>query len=124
MYAAGMATAAPPVLAPRERRPQGCRRVAVVPDLDADQAGELARIVKALADPTRLRIVDGLRKASPAAICQCELVPLFEISQPALSKHLRVLLDAGVIACERRGTWAYYFLPADGRIEELTAWLR
>ena len=67
-------------------------------------------MVKALADPTRLRIVDTLRKAAPEAICQCELLPLFDMCQPALAKHLKVLVGAGVIGSERRGLWAYYFL--------------
>lgn len=118
-----MPAAPPPVLAPRERQLGGCCTAAVIPDLDGKQAAGLARVVKALADPTRLRIVDALRKAAPQAICQCELVPLFDMSQPALSKHLRVLQDAGVVGCERRGTWAYYFLPADSRMQELTSWL-
>jgi ArsR family transcriptional regulator len=112
-----------PVLSPRERQAGGCCEASVVPDLGATAAVGLAIVVKALADPTRLRIVDVLRKATPEAICQCELVPLFDMSQPGLAKHLKILRDAGVIDCERRGTWAYYFIPADSRIEEITAWL-
>ena len=112
-----------PILVPRERQPGGCSTAAVVPDVDAQEAVELARVFRALADPTRLRIVDALRKAAPEAICQCELVPLFEMSQPALSKHLRVLRDAGVIDGERRGTWVHYFIPADSRLREVIAWL-
>jgi ArsR family transcriptional regulator len=112
-----------PVLAPRERQAGGCCVAAVEPDLSAERAAELAVVVKALADPTRLRIVDALRKAAPEALCQCELLPLFDMSQPALAKHLKVLIGAGVIATERRGLWAYYFIPEDHRIEELTAWL-
>ena len=123
MYRAGMATAELPVLSPRQRQAGGCCEAAVVPDLDAEAAVGLARVVKALADPTRLRIVDALRKASPEAVCQCELTPLFAMSQPAISKHLRVLTEAGVIATERRGAWAYYFVPADSRIHEVSAWL-
>ncbi len=63
-------------------------------------------LVKALADPTRLRIVDAVRKAAPEAVCQCELLPLFDISQAALAKHLKVLLGAGRLGGERRGLWA------------------
>ena len=84
---------------------------------------DLAAVVKALADPTRLRIVDALRKTAPEAACQCELLPLFDMSQPALAKHLKVLVAAGVLATERRGLWAYYFIPHDSRMKELTAWL-
>jgi ArsR family transcriptional regulator len=79
-------------------------------------------VVKALADPTRLRIVDSLRKSAPEALCQCELLPLFEMSQPALAKHLKVLVSAGVIGSERRGLWAYYFLLPDG-LKEVESWL-
>jgi ArsR family transcriptional regulator len=112
-----------PVLTPRERRPGGCCVPAVEPDLDAAAAADLAVVVKALADPTRLRIVDTVRKAAPEAICQCELMPLFDMSQPALAKHLKVLVAAGVLGSERRGLWTYYFL-LPGATEELIAWLK
>ena len=83
---------------------------------------ELVAVIKALADPTRLRIVDALRKASPEAICQVELMPLFEMSQPALAKHLKILDSAGVIGSERRGLWVHYFIVPD-RLRDLAAWL-
>ena|SRR5215207_5797887 len=111
-----------PVLTPRERQPGGCCVPPVEPDLDVEGAAALAVVVKALADPTRLRIVDAIRKAAPEALCQCELLPLFEMSQPALAKHLKVLLSAGVLDCERRGLWTYYFLRSEGT-RELIAWL-
>src|SRR4051794_27188462 len=101
-----------PVLSPRERQAGGCCVAIVEPDLDPRAATGLAAAFKALADPTRLRIVDALRKSAPEALCQCELLPLFEMSQPAVSKHLKVLLNAGVIGTERRGLWAYYFVVA------------
>jgi ArsR family transcriptional regulator len=111
-----------PVLRPRERQAGGCCEAPVEPDLTAEDAATLATTVKALADPTRLQIVDALRKASPEAVCQCELLPLFTMSQPALSKHLKVLVGAGVIGTERRGLWAYYFVLPDAT-RELTSWL-
>ena len=89
---------------------------------DADRALELATVVKALADPTRLRILDAVRKAAPEAICQCELVPLFEMSQPALSKHLKVLIAAGLLGSAKRGLWTYYYERPEAR-EELLKWL-
>lgn len=95
----------------------------MVPDLGTEQAQGLAAVAKALADPTRLQIVDVLRKAAPEAICQCELVPLFEMSQAAVSKHLKVLTGAGLVGSERRGSWTYYFVPTDSPVEELIAWL-
>jgi ArsR family transcriptional regulator len=115
-------TVALPVISERERQPRGCCVALVEPDLSASQAAGLALLTKALADPTRLRIVDAVRKAAPEAICQCELLPLFAMSQPALSKHLKLLIAAGVIGSERRGLWAYYYLNPDG-LKELTAWL-
>ena len=115
--------AALPILSQRARQPAGCCAAPVQPDLDAVAARELAAVVKALADPTRLRIVDCLRKATPEAICQCELTPIFAMSQPALAKHLKILVAAGVVGNERRGLWTFYFLPADSRIEDVIAWL-
>jgi ArsR family transcriptional regulator len=113
---------ASPVISDRERQPGGCREPFVEPDLSTGQANRLAVLTKALADPTRLRIVDAVRKASPEAVCQCELLPLFAMSQPALAKHLKVLIAAGVLSTERRGLWAYYYSnPAP--LKELGAWL-
>lgn len=109
-------------MSPRERQVGGCCSPVVVPDLGPAKAFGLTATLKALADPTRLRIVDALRKAAPEAICQCELTPLFEMSQQALSKHLKVLTSAGVIGSERRGLWTYYFVSLDG-LEEVRAWL-
>ena len=111
-----------PVINPRERQVGGCCIAVVVPDLEPEEAVDLAVVVKGLADPTRLRIVDAIRKADPEAICQCELLPLFDMSQAGLSKHLKVLITAGVLGSERRGTWMYYYLRP-GALEELTVWL-
>jgi ArsR family transcriptional regulator len=118
---AAMAAAAP-VISERERRPGGCCTAFVEPDVGPAEAGRLALLAKALADPTRVQILDAVRKAAPEAICQCELLPLFAMSQPALSKHLRVLIAAGVIGSERRGLWTYYYLRHDA-LKELIAWL-
>jgi ArsR family transcriptional regulator len=117
-----MAPLALPVLSPRERHAGGCCTPVVEPDLSAAGAEELATVVRALANPARLRIVDALRKAAPEAICQCELVPLFEMRQQALARHLKVLADAGVIGSERRGLWTYYHVRPDA-LERLGAWL-
>jgi ArsR family transcriptional regulator len=111
-----------PVLSPRQRRAGGCCVAVVEPDLSEESALDLAAVFKALADPTRLRIVDGLRKSAPEALCQCELVPLFDMSQQALARHLKVLATAGVIGSERRGVWTYYFVRPDA-LEALRTWL-
>jgi ArsR family transcriptional regulator len=111
-----------PVISPRERVLGGCCEARVEPDLGPADALEVAGTFKALADPTRLRIVDVLRKAAPEAICQCELAPLFQISQQALSKHLKTLVAARVIGSERRGLWTYYFVVPDG-LEAASSWM-
>jgi len=116
-------TTALPVISDRERQPGGCCSPFVEPDLTPEDALRLAIVTKALADPTRLRIVDAVRKASPEAVCQCELLPLFDMSQPALSKHLKVLIAAGVLRTERRGLWAFYYTDPDA-LKDLRTWLR
>jgi ArsR family transcriptional regulator len=117
-----MSSTALPVLSPRERVAGGCCVPAVVPDLDAAVAADLAVVAKALADPTRLRIVDALRKSAPEALCQCELTPLFDMSQQALSKHLKVLVSAGVLGAERGGVWTYHYLRPEA-LTVLQNWL-
>jgi len=91
------------------------------PQIEKVRAERLAEIAKALGDPTRLQIVDVLRRHA-GHTCVCDLEPLFDISQPALSKHLKKLRDAGLIDVERRGVWAYYYVKPDA-LEELTTWL-
>ena len=116
-----MATALP-TLSPRTKTAGGCCVPFIESDLSDQRVADLAAVGKAVGDPTRVRIVDVLRKASPEAVCACELTPLFDMSQPAVSRHLRVLRDAGVIGVERRGLWSYYFIPEDSTLEVLDAW--
>jgi ArsR family transcriptional regulator, arsenate/arsenite/antimonite-responsive transcriptional repressor len=111
-----------PVITERERQPGGCSTPLVEPDLNGDEALRLAVVTKALADSTRLQIVDALRKASPEAVCQCELLPLFDMSQPALAKHLKILITAGVLHAERRGLWSFYYADPDA-LGHLRSWL-
>ena len=87
-----------PVLSPRRRQSAGCCITAPHTNVDPQEAGALAAVAKALGDPTRLRIVDAVRSAAPEAVCQCELVPLFEMSQPALAKHLRRSIKTGIFS--------------------------
>lgn len=110
-------------LAPKTKRPNGepCCEPVVYPDVDRDRAARLAEIAKALGDPVRLQLVDVLRKHA-GKVCVCELVPLFDISQPTLSHHLKKLRVAGIVDSERQGLWAYYYvLP--GVLDDLAAWL-
>lgn len=81
------------------------------PPLPREAAENLAAAFKALADPTRVAIVNRLSLTSEA--CVCDLTAAFELSQPTISHHLRILRDAGLIEAERQGTWAYYrLMPA------------
>ena len=88
------------------------------PPLPAEDAAALAARFKALADPTRVAIVNQLAQCDE--VCVCNLVSEFELSQPTISHHLRLLRDAGLVEAERRGTWAFYRL-VPGAIEELRA---
>jgi ArsR family transcriptional regulator, arsenate/arsenite/antimonite-responsive transcriptional repressor len=110
-------------LVPKQKRPAGepCCEPVVYPDVEREQAEQMAAIARALADPVRLQLVDVLRKHA-GKVCVCELVPLFDLSQPTVSHHLKVLRDAGLVDSERRGLWAYYYVIPDA-LEELAAWL-
>ena len=96
-------------LAPKTKRPAGdpCCEPVVYPDVERDRALRMAAVAKALGDPIRLQLVDVLRKHA-GKVCVCELVPLFDISQPTLSHHLKVLHDLGLITSRKEGLNVYY----------------
>lgn len=110
-------------LSPKQKRPAGepCCEPVVYPDVDRLEAERLARVAKALGDSIRLQLVDVLRKHA-GKVCVCELVPLFDLSQPTVSHHLKVLREAGIVGSERRGLWAYYYVNPDA-VKELSTWL-
>jgi ArsR family transcriptional regulator, arsenate/arsenite/antimonite-responsive transcriptional repressor len=91
--------------------------------LGEDQATELAKVFKALGDPVRLRLMSMIAsRGEGGEVCVCELTPAFDLSQPTISHHLKLLRQAGLIDCERRGTWVYYWvLP--GVLDRLAAFL-
>ncbi len=110
-------------LLPKHKRPAGerCCEPVVYPDVERAQAARMAEVAKALGDPIRLQLVDVLRKhAGKGRVC--ELVPLFDVSQPTLSHHLGKLRAAGIVNSERRGLWAYYYVKP-GAMKELSGWL-
>ena len=111
-------------LAPKQKRPKGdpCCEPVVYPDIQREQAERLALAAKALGDPIRMQLVDVLRRHA-GQVCVCELVPLFDLSQPTVSHHLKVLREAGIVGSERRGLWAYYYVEPEA-LEELNEWLR
>ncbi|MGY1434164.1 ArsR/SmtB family transcription factor [Streptomyces reniochalinae] len=78
--------------------------------LDEGQATELAKVFKALGDPVRLRLLSMIASRAGGGVCVCDLTPAFDLAQPTISHHLKLLRQAGLIDCERRGTWVYYWL--------------
>jgi len=76
--------------------------------LGAAAATELAGLLKALADPTRLRLLSLIQAHEDGEACVCDLTEPVGLTQPTVSHHLRVLLEAGLVTREKRGTWAYY----------------
>ncbi len=78
--------------------------------LTADQAAGLAHILKALADPTRLRLVSMVAAHEGGEACVCDLTDPLALAQPTISHHLKVLVDAGIFTRDQRGKWAYYAL--------------
>jgi ArsR family transcriptional regulator len=90
--------------------------------IDATKATELSRVFKALADPVRLRLLSLIGARTGDEACVCELVDAFDLSQPTISHHLKVLREAGLITSERRGTWVYYRALPDA-LEELASLL-
>lgn len=112
------------ILEPKTKRPAGerCCEPVVYPDVEREQAERMGAVAKALGDPIRLQLVDVLRKHA-GKVCVCELVPLFDLSQPTVSHHLKVLREAGIVGSERQGLWAYYYV-VPGALEEFSAWLR
>lgn len=82
--------------------------------LDEDSATVLAAVLKALADPVRLRLVSLIAAAPTGEICACDLPALVDRSQPTVSHHLSQLVQAGLIDREQRGKWAWFRLRPDG----------
>lgn len=79
-----------------------------------------ARVLKALADPNRLRLLSIVKNGPENGTCVCDLTGPLQLGQPTVSHHLKVLVDAGFLAREKRGTWAYYTLRP-GALEDTTA---
>lgn len=78
--------------------------------LSPEDADQLAHTMKALADPTRLRLLSIVAASEGAEACVCDLIDPVGLSQPTVSHHLKVLSEAGFLTRSKRGTWAYYAL--------------
>lgn len=95
-------------------RPAGCCIEPIIPrPLAAGDRDRMAAGFKALADPTRLEVF-WLIAAQVEPMCACDVVDRFEVSQPTISHHLKVLREAGLISATRRGVWAYYLAEPAG----------
>lgn len=105
--------------APADAACDECCAPSVSSPLPADEAQRLAGLLKAVADPNRLRIL-ALLAAQPAAepLCVCDVEGAFELSQPTISHHLRVLREAGLLTVSKRGLWHYY-APVPGALAPL-----
>lgn len=76
--------------------------------LSREQAEQVAPLLKALADPVRLRLMSLVASHAGGEACVCDLTGAFELSQPTISHHLKVLHEAGLLDREKRGVWVYY----------------
>jgi ArsR family transcriptional regulator len=81
--------------------------------LSAEGAAQLAGVLKAVADPTRLRLLSMIAAHVDAEACVCDLTEPLSLTQPTVSHHLKVLLDAGIVTRDKRGVWAYFRLVPD-----------
>jgi ArsR family transcriptional regulator, arsenate/arsenite/antimonite-responsive transcriptional repressor len=95
--------------APLVRRPLG-----------ETEAVALSRVFKALSDPVRLRLLSLIASYAGGEACVCDLTAAFDVAQSTISHHLRVLREAGLVDCERRGTWVYYW-PRPEALAQLSA---
>ena len=99
-----------------------CAQLALVGEpIDEATAAGLAQVFKALGDPVRLRLVSLIGARQGGEVCVCDLTSAFDLTQPTISHHLKVLREAGLIDSERRGTWVYYRLVPEslGRVAAL-----
>lgn len=112
-----------PVDAAPDRLDPACCAPLTREPLSAAAAADLARTVKALADPARLRLLSLVAAHDGGEACVCDLTAPLGLSQPTVSHHLKVLVDAGLLTREKRGVWAY-FAVVPGALDSLAAALR
>lgn len=112
----------PTELLPLTANSPACCTPTTGPVLAAEDADGLARTLKALADPARLRLLSLIAAHAGAEACVCDLIEPVGLSQPTVSHHLKVLAEAGLVTRDKRGVWAYYGL-APGAVEALSAHL-
>ena len=94
----------------------------LIAPLDRETAEQLARLLKAVADPARLQLLALIKSSPEGSACVCDLTAPLGLSQPTVSHHLKVLRDAGLLHREQRGTWAWFSIDGD-RLAELSVLL-
>ncbi len=109
-----MSTPSPLHSLPVRHKTDPCCAPPVAPSLARVETQALARRLKALADPTRLRMLD-LFAQQPEPLCVCDITDQFAQNQPTISHHLKLLREARLIDCEKRGIWAFYWATDEGR---------
>ena len=101
------------LLAPTEAagaEADACCTPSGAPVLGTEEAMGKAQLFKALADPNRLRLLSIVKASDGGEACVCDLTEPLDLGQPTVSHHLKILVDAGLLHREKRGTWAYYSL--------------
>ena len=99
---------------PTRTRPDDALQTVLLPDpISSSQRERMVAVFRALGDPTRLEIY-RLIAAQADAICVCDITPRFDVSQPTISHHLKILREAGLVTVSRRGVWAYYAASSAG----------
>ncbi|KQP01887.1 ArsR/SmtB family transcription factor [Leifsonia sp. Leaf264] len=91
-------------------QPDACCTPLTKETISAEDAEKTALLFKALADPTRLRLISIVAASEGEEACVCDLTDPIGLSQPTVSHHLKILMDAGYLTRSKRGTWAYYKL--------------
>ncbi|MBM6403227.1 winged helix-turn-helix transcriptional regulator [Phycicoccus sp. CSK15P-2] len=114
-----MSTREPPV-SPVAGTTAPCCGIGTDGGLTAEEAERSAALLKAVADPVRLRLLSAIRSTEAGEACVCDLTPLVGLAQPTVSHHLKVLVDAGLLEREKRGTWAW-FRVVPSRLEDVRA---
>ncbi|MDP5228653.1 MULTISPECIES: metalloregulator ArsR/SmtB family transcription factor [Arthrobacter] len=89
---------------------EACCTPSAQPALSVEEAADRAVVFKALADPNRLRLLSIVKNAPGGEACVCDLTEPLDLGQSTVSHHLKIMVDAGLLHREKRGTWAYYSL--------------
>ncbi len=97
----------------KRSKPQGCCSLKAVRPMPKARASRYVRLLKALADPTRLEIMRVVA-AQGGPVCACDIVDRFDLSQPTISHHLKILRDAGLLTTRRKGLWSFYEPDPEG----------